>query len=168
MISRDLAADAFSRVHEAVHAVLEGLTPAALTYRVDDEANTIAWLLWHLTRVQDDHIADVDGRGQVWLTQGWVQRFALPLEASDTGYGHGAIAVGAVKPEVVMLGDYFDAVHRKTLAFVEELTDEDFDRIVDERWDPPVSLGVRLNSIVADDLQHAGQAAYIRGLYDRK
>jgi hypothetical protein len=125
-------------------------------------------LIWHLTRVQDDHIADIDGREQVWMAQGWAQRFALPLEVSDTGYGHSALTVGAVTAESTLLREYFDSVHRKTLEFVDGLTDGDFDRVVDERWDPPVRLGVRLNSVVADDLQHAGQAAYIRGLYDRK
>ena len=47
------------------------------------------------------------------------------------------------------------------------LTDRDLDRVVDERWDPPVTLGVRLVSVISDDLQHAGQAALIRGIFDR-
>ena len=38
------------------------------------------------------------------------------------------------------------------------------DRVVDRTWDPPVTLGVRLVSILDDDTQHAGQAAYVRGL----
>ena len=42
------------------------------------------------------------------------------------------------------------------------------DRVVDERWDPPVTLGVRLVSVISDDLQHVGQAAYLRGLADRR
>jgi hypothetical protein len=40
----------------------------------------------------------------------------------------------------------------------------DLARTVDDRWDPPVTLGVRLVSIADDSLQHVGQAAYLRGL----
>jgi Protein of unknown function (DUF664) len=45
--------------------------------------------------------------------------------------------------------------------------DADLARIVDRSWDPPVSLGVRLVSVIADDLQHAGQAAFVRGTLQR-
>ena len=55
-------------------------------------------------------------------------------------------------------------MHEATVAYLATVTPEDLDRIVDERWDPPVTLGVRLVSVVSDDLQHAGQAAYVRGL----
>jgi hypothetical protein len=44
------------------------------------------------------------------------------------------------------------------------VTPADLDRVVDKRWDPPVTLGVRLVSVVDDDAQHVGQAAYVRGL----
>jgi hypothetical protein len=59
---------------------------------------------------------------------------------------------------------YLDAVDRRTRGFLETLTASDLDRIVDRRWDPPVTLGVRLVSIADDGLQHMGQAAYVRGL----
>jgi hypothetical protein len=62
-----------------------------------------------------------------------------------------------------LLLDYATAVHTRTAEFVRDLTDDDLDRIVDERWDPPVTLGVRLVSVLDDDLQHVGQAAYVRG-----
>jgi hypothetical protein len=39
---------------------------------------------------------------------------------------------------------------------------------VDDYWDPPVTLGVRLVSIISDDLQHVGQAAFIRGVIERR
>jgi hypothetical protein len=54
-------------------------------------------------------------------------------------------------------------VHARTAGFLRGLTDNDLDRVVDENWDPPVTLGVRLVSVLDDDLQHVGQAAYVRG-----
>lgn len=157
--------DGFERVAGAVRPVPHGLDAEQLAFRVDGRANSIAWLLWHLTRVQDDHVADAAGSDQVWTSQGWVERFGLPLDDLDTGYGHGPDEVGAVR---VGSGDllvaYFDDVHARTLSFLDELGEADLDRIVDESWDPPVTLSVRLMSVISDDLQHAGQAALVRGI----
>jgi uncharacterized damage-inducible protein DinB len=171
MTIADLLTDAFGRVREAVHEAVDGLTPGQLAFRPDNGSNSIAWLVWHLTRIQDDHIADVAGTSQVWTSGGepsWADRFGLPFAASATGYGHGAEAVAAVQVESgELLTEYYDAVHQKTLDYVRELSGADLDRIVDEAWDPPVTLGVRLVSVISDDLQHAGQAAYLRGIIER-
>jgi hypothetical protein len=59
-------------------------------------------------------------------------------------------------------------VRERTSAYLATLTPGDLDRVVDERWDPPVTLGVRLISIADDEIQHAGQAAYARGLLERR
>jgi uncharacterized damage-inducible protein DinB len=162
-----LLTDAFDRVREVVHEVVEGLTPDQLAFRIDDEANSIAWLVWHLTRVQDDHIGEVAEIPQQWTAQGWAERFGLPLDVSDTGYGHTSDQVALVR---VSSGDlltgYHDAVYEQTVAYVKDLTDDDLPRIVDRAWNPPVTLGMRLISVISDDLQHAGQAAIIRGLLD--
>jgi uncharacterized damage-inducible protein DinB len=165
MTTAELLADALSRVREVVHEVAKGLSPEQIAFRPGPEANSIGWLIWHLTRVQDDHVSDVAGTEQVWTAGGWAERFGLPFDAEETGWGHSAEQVGRMRvPSADLLTDYYDAVHASTLRFVHTLTDADLDRIVDERWDPPVSLGVRLVSVIDDDAQHAGQAAYVRGL----
>jgi uncharacterized damage-inducible protein DinB len=164
MASADVLVEAFERVREVVHHTVDGLSPEQLATRVDGTSNSIAWLVWHLTRIQDDHISDLAGREQVWTGSGWFERFGLPLPAPDTGYGHDDEAVEAVRAPADLLRGYFDAVDMATRAFVSDLEPRDLDRIVDENWDPPVTLGVRLVSVIADDLQHAGQAAYLRGL----
>lgn len=169
MTAADLLTDAFGRIRGVVHRVVDGLTPERLSYRVDDEANSIAWLVWHLTRVQDDHIADAANIEQVWTSSGWSERFALPFDESSTGYGHSSDEVAAVQVDSgELLTGYHDAVLEQTLRFVEPLTDVDLDRIIDESWTPPVSLGVRLVSVISDDLQHAGQAALVRGIVARR
>ena len=170
MTIADLLADAFGRIRETVHEAVDGLTPGQLVFRPESGANSIAWLVWHLTRIQDDHIADVAGTGQVWTSgkPNWADRFGLPFAATATGYGHGTEAVAAVQVESGdLLTRYYDAVHTETIRYVRGLTDADLDRIVDKAWDPPVTLGVRLVSVISDDLQHAGQAAYLRGVIER-
>jgi uncharacterized damage-inducible protein DinB len=162
--SAELLVDAFGRVQEEVHAVVDGLSADDLTYRVNDSANTIAWLVWHLTRVQDDHLADAADTPQVWTEQGWFDRFGLSLRKSDTGYGHSPAQVAKVQAAPDLLLGYYDATHQQTIDYVKTLRDKDLERIVDEAWDPPVTLGVRLVSVISDDLQHAGQAAFVRGV----
>ncbi|MFE2548306.1 DinB family protein [Streptomyces sp. NPDC059355] len=168
MKATEVLADAYGRIREVVHEVVEGLSAEELNARIDPKANSIAWLVWHLTRVQDDHMADASGLEQVWTAQEWFTRFALPLPAEATGFGHTAKQVAAVlvESDELLLG-YFDAVHERTTDFVRGLSAADLDRVVDTGWDPPVTLGARLVSIVSDDLQHAGQAAYVRGVLQR-
>ena len=164
MKTNELLLDAFGRVRETVEATLEGLDGGTLALRPGGTGNSIAWLVWHLGRVEDVQVADVAGREQVWTAQDFVGRFGLPLTANDTGYGHSSEQVDAVRAPAGLLLEYYDAVHRQTVEFLETLGDGDLDAIVDTRWDPPVTLGVRLVSTLADCLQHAGQAAYAKGL----
>ncbi|HET9139359.1 mycothiol transferase [Actinophytocola sp.] len=164
MTSAQLLIDAFGRVREEVHHAVDGLTEDQLGYRIDGQGNSIAWLVWHLTRIQDDHIAGAAGLEQVWTAEGWGARFGLPLDETDTGYGHNDHQVSRVRAKAELLTAYYDAVHQKTIDFVGALTDDDLPRIVDRSWDPPVTLAVRLISVISDDLQHAGQAAFVRGL----
>jgi uncharacterized damage-inducible protein DinB len=169
MTSAELLAEAFGRVRDIVHAAVAGLSAEQMAYRIDGSANSIAWLVWHLTRIQDDHIADVARTEQVWVSGGWAERFGLPFPPLADGYGHSSADVAAVRVESPdLLTSYYDAVHEQTIHFVAGLTDADLPRIVDERWDPPVTLAVRLVSVISDDLQHAGQAAFIRGILLRQ
>jgi uncharacterized damage-inducible protein DinB len=168
MAIAELLVDAFSRVQESVHGVLDGLDPDDVLLRIDRAANPIGWLIWHLTRVEDDHIANAVGIEQVWTAQGFADRFHLPYDVDAHGYGQSSTEVGAFNvTSTDLLRSYHDAVHEQTIRVVESLTDDDLDRVVDKRWDPPVTLGVRLVSVLTDTLQHSGQAAYIRGIATR-
>jgi hypothetical protein len=168
MTGSDVLTDAFDRISGLVHAAAEGLSADQLAYRADREANSIGWLVWHLTRVQDDHVSAVRGAEQAWIEGGWVERFGLPFDADATGYGHSSDEVSAVRvgSDELLLG-YFDAVQSQTVTYVRQLTAADLARIVDDRWDPPVTLSARLVSVISDDIQHAGQSAFIRGIIER-
>jgi uncharacterized damage-inducible protein DinB len=162
MTSAELLTDAFGRISETVHEAVHGLTESQLAQRLDRDANTIAWLLWHLTRVEDDHVAGAFGVPQVWTDYG--KHFELPFSDSDIGYGHTSAQVAQVTASADLLTGYQDAVHEQAVRLVSGISDPDLDRVVDEGWDPPVTLGVRLVSVISDCLQHAGQAAFARGI----
>jgi hypothetical protein len=165
MASSDVLVDAFERIRDAVNPAVNGLSAEQLAFRPDGESNSIGWLVWHLTRIQDDHVAGLHGGEQVW--SGWSQRFALPLDPSDTGYGHGPDDVAKVTADSALLLGYFEEVHENTVAYLRTLSDADLEQVIDRSWDPPVTVGIRLVSVIADDLQHVGQAAYVRGVVQR-
>ena len=167
MISADLLVDGFGRIRETVADVVSGLSPDQLAYQVNASANPISWLVWHLTRVQDDHVAKAFGVSQVWSDGGWAARYGLPPETMEHGYGHTpeqVAVVGRLSAAAELLTQYHEATHAQTVKLVSEVTDAELDRIVDKQWTPPVTLGVRLVSVLDDDMQHVGQAAYVRGL----
>ena len=159
--------DLFDRVGEHVHEAVDGLDADALTWAPGDGANPIGWLVWHLTRVQDDHVAEILGAEQLWVSANWATHFGVPADPANTGYGHSSEDVAAIRPaSAKVLVEYYEAVAARTNDLLDGLTADALDRIVDDRFDPPVSLGVRLISIADDDIQHGGQACYVRGLLD--
>jgi hypothetical protein len=161
---QELLRDAFTRLIEHVDEIADGLTDEVADYRATPEANSIAWLIWHSARVQDIQLADVAGVEQVWLRDGWVDRFGLDLPRNDTGYGHTPEQVAKVKAPANLLSGYYHAVHKLTLEYIAGVTAADLERVVDTNWDPPVTASARLVSIIDDCAQHLGQAAYVRGI----
>ena len=163
-----LLEDLFSRLAPSVERTLDGLAPEELVAQPRAGANTIGWLVWHMGRVQDNHVAELLGADQLWTSGEFAAGFGLVAAADDTGYGHSAEQVLGVRPRdtSVLLG-YFSAVTARTREWLDTLCDDDLDTIVDRRFDPPVTMGVRLVSVADDGLEHAGQAAYVRGLLGR-
>ncbi|MEO6651895.1 MAG: DinB family protein [Ilumatobacteraceae bacterium] len=160
-----LLLELFGRIPPLVADAAGGLDAEQLVERPGDGANTVGWLLWHLARVQDDHVAEILGEEQIWVSGDWPARFGLAPDPSNTGYGHSEDEVMSVRPtETDAITGYLDAVQQRTEAMLRRLTPEELDRVVDDDWDPPVTLGVRLISIADDSLQHVGQAAFIRRL----
>lgn len=155
----------YSRIPPLVEQAVAGLDAGQLASIPRPGSNPIGWLAWHLTRVQDHHMSELLDQPQVWEAGDVAARFGLEPEPGNTGYGHAPDEVAAVRPDGPgSVLEYHAAVDRRTRAFLERLTPAALDRVVDRRWNPPVTLGVRLVSIADDSLQHAGQAAYARGL----
>jgi hypothetical protein len=162
--TRAMLLDLFDRVHESIPGLVEGLSPEQLQWAPTPDANPIAWLVWHLCRVEDDHLAGVAGQPQVWTDSGWAQRFDVPFAPGDIGYGQSAEQVRLVPGDGALLCGYAAAVAERTRQILAGLTTQDLHRVVDGRWDPPVTAAVRIVSVANDITQHAGQAAYVRGI----
>jgi hypothetical protein len=160
-----LLLELYGRISPLVRDAVEGLDPSQLAEPPRPGANPIGWLVWHLARVEDHHVAELVDAPQIWVGDDWAARFGLEPDPANSGYGHTPAEVASVRPESAdVLLEYLDAVGERTRTMLATLSPADLDRIVDRRWDPPVTMGVRLVSVADDALQHAGQAAYARGL----
>ena len=163
-----LLLELYGRIPPLAERAVEGLDLDRLTESPSPGANTIAWLIWHLARVQDHHVAELLGDDQLWVLDEWARGFGLDPDPANTGYGHSPEEAACLRPRrPELLLEYLDTVAGRTRTMLKALVPEELDRVVDARWDPPVTLGVRLISIADDSLQHAGQAAYVRGLLGR-
>jgi Protein of unknown function (DUF664) len=162
-----LLTEMFDRIPPLASRAVDGLAPDLLNRAPGPGRNPVGWLVWHMARGQDAQVAALLGEDQLWVTGDWADRIGLPAEPRDVGFGHTAEQVAAVRPpDGRVLLDYLGAATDRTRVYLAGLTPDDLDRVVDERWDPPVTLGVRLVSIADDCVQHAGQAAYVRGLLE--
>ncbi|MGE2689290.1 mycothiol transferase [Mycolicibacterium pulveris] len=161
---RELLRDMFTRQIEHVEELTDGLTDEVAFYRPTNDANSISWLIWHSARQQDLQLCAIAGTEQVWFRDGWVDRFDLDLPRDAMGYGDGPAEVAKVRASADLLVGYYRAVHKMTLEYIASVTPDELSRVVDEHWDPPVTAGVRLVSIVDDAAQHLGAAAYLRGI----
>lgn len=164
--ARTQLSEAFDRIRDLVFDLTDGLTADVADFRPDPEANPIGWLVWHVARVTDDHVAGLAQVDQVWLR--WRDRFDLPLDEGDIGYGHTPAQVALVRVSADLLAGYYAEVHALVARYLDRLDPAELTRVVDTRWDPPVTASVRLVSVVSDALQHLGQAAYVRGLAERR
>lgn len=168
-LATELLIDGFGRIAEGVPDVVEGLSVEQLLWRPDADANHIAWLVWHLSRQQDEQLAQLGHVRSAWRSGAWAERFALPYPADAHGYGMSSADVGAfTAPDPADLVGYHEAVHDLTLQVLRGLDADDFARVIDRNWDPPVTVAVRVVSVLDDSAKHLGQAQYVRGLAQRR
>lgn len=168
MQTSDVLIEAYGRIRELVHIAATGLGEEALAYRPEPGANSIAWLVWHLTRIQDDHLSEIAGQDQLWSGGSWAADLGMPADPLKLGQGDGPDDVAAIRPsDPAALLAYHDAVMDRSVAYLRTVDEAELGRLIDFSYDPPVSVGVRLVSVLSDNLQHAGQARYLRGTVER-
>ena len=167
--AKNILLDGFGRIDDGVGAVLDGLSIDDLLWRPDPDGNSIGWLVWHLTRQQDAQIAHLGDTETVWSSGGWHEKLALPYSRNAHGYGMSSADVGRFSlTDTSLLTRYQSATRDLTARVLEQLTAQDFDRVIDTSWDPPVTVAVRVYSVLEDAAKHLGQAEYVRGLIERK
>ncbi|MFC2032859.1 DinB family protein [Chloroflexota bacterium] len=165
MKSYDLLTDGYTRISQILERTLKGLSVDDLKWLPHPDSNSVGWLTWHLTRVHDDHIASLMGEEQLWIKGGWHAKFNRPADSKDRGFGDTPEQVAAFEcPDAETMLAYHRAVSERSKSFFLTLSETDLDRELNEpQYTPLPTVGVRLVSVLADNLQHAGQASFVRG-----
>jgi hypothetical protein len=162
---RDLVIDGYKRIFELLEPALKGLSKSQLNTQPKPDANSLGWTVWHLARGQDAQIADLIKTDQLWIKDAWYKKFNRPADPRDTGFGNTTEQVSAFKsPSAKILLEYCRAVTTATTNYLKTIDANELNRILDESYDPKPTVGVRIVSVLADSLNHAGEASYIRGL----
>ena len=161
--------NAATRPAEAAQRLRASLSSEVLNAHLGDHDNSVAWLLWHTGREIDVQTADLAGTSEAWSHEGYAQLTGIGAVGDGLGLGHTTGEAREITSDQGdALVDYVAAATDALLAYISTLTDADLDEVIDENWDPPVTRGVRLVSIIDDAAQHVGQAAYAVGALSQR
>lgn len=163
----DVLTDAARRPVVAAERVLRGISHETLHARPAGRGSSIAWLVWHAARQMDAQLARITGADQVWSGGAWADRLGIPRGPRSVGFGDTADDVaGLIVADPDLLLAYLRAVVEALVSSLAGWSAADLDVVVDASWDPPVTRGVRLVSLIDDAVAHLGQAGYARGLVE--
>lgn len=159
----DFVSGALTSVRSSVVLTLDGLSQKQLMQRPGLESNPIGWLIWHMARMQDRGISVLSGEPQLWISGHWHERYGMTSDPDDTGMGHDAAHVSAfTPPDGVTLLEHYDAVLESTQNYLSALDP----RMIHGMVATPslVTVGDQLLAVLNGNMQHVGQAGYVRGL----
>lgn len=165
MTGIDILRDLASRPLQAAERLRPQLDEQTLDAHPGGHPNSVAWLLWHAAREMDVQLASLAGTTEVWESGGFAERTGLGEQGAEIGYGHSAEQARAItlsEPGPVL--EYLAATTGALQEHLSGLDEQMLDAVIDESWDPPVTYGVRLVSLIDDAAQHIGQAAYVVGM----
>jgi uncharacterized damage-inducible protein DinB len=142
---------------------LEGLTEAEVQWQATLDTNTIAWLVWHMAKVEDSWInVWIAGGEEVWVTGKWAERTGIA--GTSGGFGQVMDEVRSM-PNVPIseLVAYYEAVRKAAFETIDGMTDADMANEID-RGHGPITWSWILGHVMVEESQHLGQVALIRGM----
>jgi hypothetical protein len=157
------------QVDEETQASLRGVTLEQILWRPAEESNPMAWLAWHIARMQDFRSSHLLGRDQIWVEDGLHERFGLPADPANTGRGNNNAEVSALQPESVeVVATYCAVASGRVREYVGSLRAGAEDDIIDSPDGGRTPLGEVLNRFIHGGVAHVGQLMYVRGLIERR
>jgi hypothetical protein len=148
--------------YRSIKQATDDLPDEQLYYQPTPETNSIAWLVWHLSRWRDAVSATISGEPQIWVSAGWAERCGMPDER--TGLGDTPAQVTAFCVERAVLFGYVDAAHQHTVERVAKLTPTQLVQPMVSHTGERRPAWRALAGVCSDSAQHTGQIAYLRGL----
>ncbi|MFC1994682.1 DinB family protein [Chloroflexota bacterium] len=142
---------------------LDGLTQEEAAWSPRAECNSIAFISWHIARVEDFFVnRALQRKDELYESEGWQEKLGTPPKEVGYQYTVGQLCAWPV-PQLEVLRAYADSVREKTLAFLKHLAPARLSEV--PRPDrSPDSIGVTLGRISTEIALHVGQIAYLRGM----
>lgn len=142
---------------------LDELTQEEVAWSPNPECNSIAFILWHIARLEDVFINSViQGERELYEKEGWREKLGTPTGDTGTRYTEEMLRVWPV-PEMEVLQGYADSVREKTLVFLESIPPEKLSEV--PRPDrSPDTMGALLGGLSTEIAMHVGQICYLRGV----
>ncbi len=167
MSPTETAMSALERNWGMVDRALEDVDDSVLGSQPNDQSNSMGWLLWHMTRIVDRFIHTwCQETPQLWVKDGWCDKFGLDGDLNNTGQGWTPEQVAAWQlPAKSSLVEYYDVVKAAASEYLQSLTASDLAREITIPPRPTASIGTFLGVMVYDNCVHGGQIAYLRGYY---
>jgi hypothetical protein len=153
-------------VGDVLQRGVDGLTVEQLKLQpASSDANPIGWLAWHLTRAQDRMFSMLMNKEQAWFGEGWHSKFGV-ADPQAPFSGVSADEVRAFDPvSSELLVAYYQAVRVYRTKYLESITAEELAKPAPSVPNRPDStVGETLARVCSDNVQHAGQIAYVRGI----
>jgi uncharacterized damage-inducible protein DinB len=162
----EMLSNGLASILRVLEYTLEGLSVDDINWQPKPDCNSIGWLAWHPTRWQDLQISRFMGEEQLWIKDKWYEKFGRPADPNEIGGRMTPEDLAKFKaPDARTLLDYYRAVLARSQKYIATLTKEDLDKTVEGTPFPkPPTKGTLLFMVISDGLQHAGQAAYVRGM----
>jgi uncharacterized damage-inducible protein DinB len=140
---------------------LDELAQDEVAWRPTNSSNSIAFILWHMTRAEDIFINRVmQGKRELYEAEGWDEKLGTPTKTYQ--YTEEELQAWPV-PKVELLKEYTNSVRERTLTFLKPITSKKLSEVpMPER--SPLSIGAMLSHLCNEIAMHAGQIAYLRGM----
>ena len=161
--------NALERNWGMVDRAIDGLSDETLARRISDSDNSIGWLLFHMSRVVDVFMnSRFQGNPQIWIEDGWCEKFGLSDDPDTTGQGWDAARVAAWQlPSRDVLVGYYEAVKAGCRDYMSSVTGEELSASISLRpGSDPEPIEAIMGVLVFDNIVHGGQIAFLRGHWE--
>ncbi len=148
---------------EYVNDAIKKLSQDELAWRTKPHSNSIAFLMWHLARVEDLWINRIlKGGKEIYEAEGWYKKYKTEIQDNGAFFDEAKLKAWPV-PTLKLLKEYAAAVRQTTLAYLKTLNEKDLDEPRDFTWMKGTN-GTALSHLISEIGEHSGQIGYIKGI----
>jgi len=150
------------RSYDWIKLACDDLTEDQMHYQSTPDSNSIAWMVWHSSRIKDQVTASIVGESEVWLADGWAERFGIAPEANGIGDRPEQVTSFRVRSDFLL--GYADAAHNVTIQRLSKILPAQLAQPSRYVLGDTRPVWRSLQGMLGDAYSHAAQVSYLRGM----